>query len=124
MCLAVALYFEARSETIKGQRAVAEVILNRRDSDAFPDTVCGVIKQDKGPKEHDCQFSFYCDGVPEVMHEKKAWRQAQTVANNMLAQPTNITGGAVYYHTTGVSPRWSRRLTVTARVGDHVFMSE
>ena len=68
-CLAEAVYFEARGEGAYGQRAVAEVILNRRADPAFPDSVCGVVHQGfnpSSPKLHKCQFSYYCDGLPEA----------------------------------------------------------
>ena len=66
MCLAMAIYYETRSEqNPDAGLAVAEVILNRVEDRRWPNDVCAVIKQDKGPKDHDCQFSFYCDGKPE-----------------------------------------------------------
>ena len=58
LCLAMAVYYEARSESRDAQMAVAEVILNRVNSPKFPNTICEVVKQDKGPKAYDCQFSF------------------------------------------------------------------
>src|SRR6056297_641376 len=69
-CLAEALYFEARGETIKGQFAVAEVIMNRVESARFPGSICGVINQGTGRK-YACQFTYTCDGIPERIHESR-----------------------------------------------------
>ncbi|CUH97967.1 cell wall hydrolase [Leisingera aquaemixtae] len=120
-CLAEALYFEARGETVKGQFAVAEVILNRVKSAQFPNTLCGVIKQGTGRK-YQCQFTYTCDGYKEVINEKKAYQRVSKVARAALdGLKTELTDGATYYHTTAVRPRWSRVFTNTARIGVHVF---
>ncbi|MEX0304891.1 MAG: cell wall hydrolase [Leisingera sp.] len=120
-CLAEALYFEARGETVKGQFAVAEVILNRVRSAQFPNTLCGVIKQGTGRK-YQCQFTYTCDGHKEVVHEKKAYQRVAKVARAALdGLKTELTEGATYYHTTAVKPRWSRTFTNTARIGVHLF---
>ncbi|SHH82299.1 cell wall hydrolase [Marivita hallyeonensis] len=121
-CLAEALYFEARGETVKGQFAVAEVIMNRVKSARFPDTVCGVINQGTGRK-YACQFTYTCDGLPERIHEPRAWERVGKVARAILdgIAPMNLTDGATHYHTTAVRPRWSRTYTRTAHYGVHLF---
>lgn len=121
-CLAEALYFEARGETIKGQFAVAEVIMNRVKSARFPNSVCGVINQGTG-KKYQCQFTYTCDGIPERIHEPQAWERVGKVARAILdgRVPMNLTNGATHYHTTAVRPRWSRTYTKTASIGVHVF---
>ncbi|QGH74881.1 spore cortex-lytic enzyme precursor [Bacteriophage DSS3_MAL1] len=124
MCLAMAIYFEARSEPLPGQYAVAEVIVNRAADSRFPDTVCGVVKEDRGPKPHDCQFSFYCDGKPETIAEPLAFDTAKLIAADVLEGGTDYAGGALFYHTTGVSPRWSRNMNVVAEHGDHLFFTD
>lgn len=123
-CLTEALYFEARGETIHGQFAVAEVIMNRRDSARFPNSICGVVSQGaksaKAPRA--CQFSYKCDGAPEVFDEKKAYRRAGKVATIMLdGFARKLTKGATYYHTNYVNPRWSRKFSRTAQIGVHYF---
>lgn len=123
-CLTEALYFEARGETIPGQFAVAEVILNRRDSDRFPNTVCGVISQGaksaKSPRA--CQFSYKCDGLPEVFKEKKAYQRVGKIAAIALnGFARKLTKGATYYHTNYVKPRWSKKFDRTAQIGVHYF---
>lgn len=120
-CLAEALYFEARGETVKGQFAVAEVILNRVKSAQFPNSLCSVINQGTGRK-YQCQFSYTCDGHKEVIHERKAYRRVAKVARAALdGLKTDLTAGATYYHTTAVRPRWSRSFTKTTRIGVHLF---
>ncbi len=120
-CLSEALYFEARGETVKGQFAVAEVIMNRVKSARFPDNVCGVINQGTG-KRYQCQFTYTCDGNPETIHEPRAFDRVGKIARLVLdgAAP-KITNGATHYHTTAVRPRWSRTYTRTARFGVHLF---
>ncbi len=120
-CLSEALYFEARGETVKGQFAVAEVIMNRVESGRFPNSVCGVINQGTG-KRYQCQFTYTCDGHKEVVSEPRAWDRVAKVARATLdgkVQP--LTSGATHYHTTAVNPRWSRVYTRTAKIGVHIF---
>jgi spore germination cell wall hydrolase CwlJ-like protein len=120
-CLSEALYFEARGESVKGQFAVAEVILNRVDSSRYPDSVCGVIKQGTGRK-YQCQFTYTCDGHPEVIREQKAFRQVAKVADALLdGVPRKLTGGATHYHTRAVNPRWAKVFPRTAAIDTHLF---
>ncbi len=119
-CLALNVYHEARSEPLKGQVAVAAVILNRVESGQFPDSVCGVVKQ--GTRSKGCQFSWWCDGRKDTPTEKEAWDQARRIAIRTLTGLTDDpTDGALYYHTTKVRPSWSRKFERTARIGEHLF---
>jgi len=120
-CLAEAIYFEARGERMQGQVAVAEVILNRVDSRAWPDSVCGVVKQGTG-RRYQCQFTYTCDGRADRVREPRAWDRAAKIARLMLdGAPRGLTGGATHYHTTAVSPRWARAYPRTATIGVHHF---
>ncbi|WP_241524062.1 cell wall hydrolase [Oceaniglobus indicus] len=120
-CLSEALYFEARGESVRGLFAVAEVILNRVDTSAFPGSVCRVIKQGTG-KRYQCQFTFTCDGISDVVREPAAWRRVGKVARLMLdGAPRVLTDGATHYHTKAVRPRWSRVFALTATIGVHRF---
>lgn len=120
-CLTEALYFEARGESLEGQIAVAEVILNRVDSDAFPNSVCAVVRQGES-RRNACQFSYACDGKKEVFTEARARARAGKIARLMLdGAPRLLTQGATHYHATSVRPRWSKRLERTAKVGAHIF---
>ena len=120
-CLAEALYFEARGESVKGQFAVAEVILNRVASSRFPDTVCGVVTQGTG-KRYQCQFTYTCDGLKETIAEKRAWARVGKVARLMMdGAPRDLTVGATHYHTNAVQPRWASKFPKTATIGVHYF---
>lgn len=120
-CLTEALYFEARGETVKGQFAVAEVIMNRVEHPRYPDTVCGVINQGTGRK-YACQFTFTCDGRPEVINEPGSFARLGKVARAMLdGSERPLTGGATHYHTSAVAPGWAKSLIRTAKIGVHRF---
>jgi hypothetical protein len=120
-CLSEALYFEARGEEVEGIFAVAEVILNRVDSPAYPDTVCDVVYQGTG-QQFACQFTYSCDGKKETITDKVAYARVAKVARLMLeGAPRSLTGGATHYHTRSVHPRWSRVYPETVRIGYHVF---
>ncbi|WP_435170430.1 cell wall hydrolase [Falsirhodobacter sp. 1013] len=122
-CLAEALYFEARGEPLKGQFAVAEVILNRVDTAGYPSSVCDVVKQGADGKA--CQFSFICDGLPETVTEQAAFEQAGKIAAVMLAgAPRALTRGATHFHTSAVRPSWAAHLPKTVQIGDHLFYRE
>lgn len=120
-CLTEALYFEARGESIKGQFAVAEVILNRVASARYPDTVCDVVHQGTG-RRYQCQFTYTCDGQAEVVTEPGTYARLGKIANAMLQGASRrLTGGATHYHTTAVHPDWANRLPRTATIGVHHF---
>ncbi|GLQ34573.1 hypothetical protein GCM10007939_08560 [Amylibacter marinus] len=120
-CLTEALYFEARGESLSGIFAVAEVIVNRRNSKKFPNTVCKVISQG-AHRRNACQFSYKCDGHKEIYHEKKAKELVAKIAQIVLEQRApKLTSGATFYHAKSVSPRWSRAFDRTATIGHHHF---
>nr|WP_243405107.1 cell wall hydrolase [Pelagivirga sediminicola] len=123
-CLSEALYFEARGETVKGQFAVAEVILNRVDSPRYPNTVCGVIRQGTGQK-YACQFTYTCDGRAEVIAEPRAFERVGKIADIMVSGASRpLTDGATHYHTKSVSPGWARSFPRTATIGTHYFYKQ
>ena len=120
-CLANAIYFEARGETVKGQYAVAEVILNRVASKSYPDSVCEVVSQGSSMRNA-CQFSFMCDGKAEYIGEPLAFSQSAKIAKIMLnGAPRELTKGALFYHAKSVSPRWIKKMHRTATIGYHHF---
>ncbi|MFN4130901.1 MAG: cell wall hydrolase [Paracoccaceae bacterium] len=118
-CLQSALYFEARGESLKGQFAVAEVILNRVESRDYPNSVCGVVQQGNSTG---CQFSYVCDGNSDVMRDRQAADKAGRIARIMLnGAPRGLTAGATHFHTRAVNPRWAHRFPRTASIGAHLF---
>lgn len=123
-CLAEALYFEARGETVAGQFAVAEVILNRVDSARYPNSICGVINQGTG-RRFACQFTYNCDGRAETVTEARAYQRVGKVARLMMdGAPRTLTNGATHYHTTAVNPRWANSFPRVATIGVHHFYVE
>jgi spore germination cell wall hydrolase CwlJ-like protein len=121
-CLANAIYFEARNEPVRGQIAVAQVVLNRVFSPYYPDTVCGVVYQN-AHRRLACQFTFACDGIPDVVREKGAWIRAQRIAKQALDSQNWLpeVGKATHYHATYVRPRWVREMRKIVRHGQHIF---
>lgn len=120
-CMAEAIYYEARSETRSGQKAVGEVILNRIRNKHFPDTVCGVVYEGS-ERTTGCQFTFTCDGSMDIAPKGKAWERSQDMADYLLSGGhTPMTHLATHYHTTEISPKWSGTMRMTRRVGSHVF---
>jgi spore germination cell wall hydrolase CwlJ-like protein len=120
-CLREAIYHEARGETLAGQFAVAEVILNRVDAANFPGSVCGVVNQGVG-NGRGCQFSYACNGRSRAMHERRAREIASRIAQVMLSgAPRQLTDGATHFHARHVRPNWARVYEQTARIGAHTF---
>jgi hypothetical protein len=118
-CLTYAIYYEAGNQSADGQRAVAQVVLNRVRNPDFPRTVCGVVFQ--GARAKGCQFTFACDGSMARRPAAGAWKQAETVAEDALAGTVMPkVGEATYYHADYVYPNWSS-LSKTAKIGAHIF---
>lgn len=120
-CLTAAVYYEARSEDETGQRAVAQVVLNRVRHYNYPSTICGVVFEGSS-RRTGCQFSFTCDGSLRARREPIAWASSRRVAAEALAgfvEPS--VGLATHYHTLAIRPYWSRSLTPVADVGTHRF---
>ena len=121
-CLAQAIYYEARSESEDGQRAVAQVVLNRVRHPAWPNSVCGVVYQGAMRPGGGCQFTFTCDGSLAVRPYGPAWTEAQRIAVEALGGRTyEPVGLATHYHTNAVFPAWAPRLTKTNVIGAHIF---
>lgn len=121
-CLADAIYFEARGEPAGGQAAVAQVVLNRVDSSAYPKSICGVVYQGKN-RRNGCQFSFACDGKAEARNETKAWERAQRLARDMVQGRKQVASlsRVTHFHTTAVRPRWAKAMRKVSTIGNHVF---
>ncbi len=120
-CLTSAIYYEAGQEPTDGQRAVAQVILNRVRHPAFPSSVCGVVYQGS-TRQTGCQFTFTCDGSMARGPMTASWDRARKVAAAALAGSVypNV-GNATHYHADYVVPYWASRLAKTAVVGAHLF---
>jgi spore germination cell wall hydrolase CwlJ-like protein len=121
-CLTAAIYYEARSEPEDGQRAVAQVVLNRVRHPAFPSTVCGVVFQGH-ERSTGCQFSFTCDGsMTRGRRDSASWMRARRFAKEALdGYVFAPVGNATHYHTTAIRPYWAAYLRQSATVGSHIF---
>ncbi len=120
-CLSKAIYYEARSETEDGQRAVAQVVLNRVRHPTYPNSICGVVYQGSQLRTG-CQFTFTCDGSLRYGAFGPSWERARRIAAEALAgQVYAPVGTATHYHTTAILPYWASSLTRLAVVGAHVF---
>ena len=120
-CLTAAIYYEAASESDDGERAVAQVVLNRVRHPAFPATVCGVVYQGSD-RATGCQFSFACDGAMARVPSRSGWSRALRIAAAALGgQVFAPVGLATHYHTFAVTPSWNRTLVMTDAIGAHFF---
>ena len=121
-CLAQAVYYEARSESEDGQRAVAQVVLNRVRHPSWPNSVCGVVYQGPMRAGGGCQFTFTCDGSLAHRPAGIGWARARAIAADALAGHVFAgVGLSTHYHTHAVFPSWAPRLTKTAMIGAHNF---
>ena len=122
-CLTQAIYYEAASEPDAGQRAVAQVIMNRVAHPAFPNSVCGVVYQGS-ERGTGCQFTFTCDGALSRVPARLFWQRAQDVARAALAGYVYAPVGlATHYHTIAVHPRWDQTMTLVQTIGAHQFFN-
>ncbi|HEV2746834.1 MAG TPA: cell wall hydrolase [Allosphingosinicella sp.] len=121
-CLTQAVYYEAASESEAGQRAVAQVVLNRVRHPAYPNSVCGVVYQGPMRAGGGCQFTFTCDGALARRPSAVGWSRARRIAAEALAGKVFApVGHATHYHTFAVLPHWASSLAKTAVIGAHIF---
>ncbi len=121
-CLANAIYFEARGESLRGQAAVAQVVLNRVRNPAYPSTICGVVYQNQDWKNR-CQFSFACDGIKDRITNQVNYRVAEQVAMAVTAGKIFLpeVASSTHYYATYVSPRWAKTMQQMKKIGLHIF---
>ncbi|PLK72210.1 cell wall hydrolase [Rhizobium sp. TH135] len=121
-CLAEGIYFEARGESVKGQAAVAQVILNRVRNPHYPDTICGVVYQNEDWRNR-CQFSFACDRIPDIVASPRHWKIAKEIAMAVTAGKIwfKDVGSATHYHATYVRPAWGPTMKRVEKIGKHIF---
>lgn len=120
-CLTQAVYYEAAREGVRGQEAVAQVVLNRLRHPAYPKSVCGVVYQGSA-RETGCQFTFTCDGALGRAPLPGLWAQAEGVARRALAGfVLKDVGSATHYHADYVAPYWAPTLVKLRQVGAHIF---
>lgn len=113
VCLALAIYFEARGEPYDGQLAVADVVMERVEDNRYPDSICGVIFEPEA-------FSFTIGGTP-LPKDRKVYSGALKMAQRVLSNGETLGLKATHYHTPKVNPQWKEAFEVVGRVGNHVF---
>jgi len=124
-CLALNIYFEARSEPVEGKLAVGHVVMNRVASDRFPATVCDVVRQGGEVRRHRCQFSWWCDGQSDRPRNRAEWRRSMQLALEIYwGMSKDPTDGALWYHADYVDPNWRTSLVEGPKIGRHIFYSE
>ena len=137
MCLAMNAYWEARNQTQTGMIGVSQVVMNRVESDHFPNDICSVVKQGPHrpswndpekmiPVKHRCQFSWYCDGKKDDIPAKdeEAWEEAVLVAFGVYTNRVdNLVGDSLWYHANYVRPAWAKQKKRMVRIDDHIFYS-
>ena len=135
MCLALNMYWEAKNQSMIGQVAVGQVVMNRVEDSRFPNTVCEVVYQGEHrpswkdptkdhPVRHRCQFSWYCDGrSDEPNKNSKQWFNAMEYARIVYSGRLvfDLTEGSTHYHATYVRPSWAKTKTRTTRIESHIF---
>lgn len=125
ICLAAAMYHEARGESIMGELAVGQVVMTRVKDPRWPNDVCSVVKQ--GGEHHGrCHFSFYCDGLSDVPREEEAWKRSKLLASFILDNPIyyDPTDGSNHYHNKTVKPYWTASFKQEAIIGHHIFYKD
>lgn len=121
-CLAEAVYFESRGEAVRGQMAVAQVVMNRVFSGKYPDTVCGAVYQNKH-RHLACQFTFACDNNADVIREPEMWERARKISKAMLDGQIWLpeVGKSTHYHAYWVRPSWVAEMKKMYKTGVHTF---
>jgi len=128
-CLASNIYWEARNQSTYGKLAVAQVTLNRVESQNYPNTICGVVTQTRYYPSgnidlHSCQFSWYCDGKKDEPIETWgfSYDESYKLAVMFLQErPTDVTEGSTHYHNTKVNPFWTASLEQVVQIEEHIF---
>lgn len=131
LCIAMAVYWEARGEPVAGQIAVAQVVMNRVNDSRYPSDACSVVYdaqyypwRSDVPIRNQCQFSFFCDGKPDQPTDGQAWYLSQVIAQIAWEGGTlEAVNAATHYHEITVHPAWANDGKVVATINNHVFYS-
>ena len=129
VCISLNIYHEARSQSVIGQLAVGQTVLNRVRDRRFPSSVCEVVIQGpsyrtglKMPVRHKCQFSWWCDGKSDQIKDKHAWSIATALGKELLeGHYMDLFNGITHYHALSVVPAWAAQKTFIVRIDDHLF---
>lgn len=124
-CLALNIYFEARSESEAGKRAVGHVVMNRVVDPRFPGWVCEVVRQGGEWPRNRCQFSWWCDGLSDKPRDQASWNRSWDAAYQVYwGYSEDPTDGALWYHAVYVKPAWRKLMGTGKKIGRHIFYSK
>ena len=124
-CLALNIYFEARSEPEAAKLAVGHVVMNRVNSGRFPSTVCDVVQQGGELPRYRCQFSWWCDGRSDKPRNKREWQKSADHASSVYwGRTEDPTEGALWYHADYIKPAWRKHFQRGPKIGRHIFYSQ
>jgi len=124
-CLALNIYFEARSEPTEGKLAVGHVVMNRVASERFPATACEVVREGGELRRNRCQFSWWCDGQSDTPRNRHEWERSNTLALEIYwGRSQDPTDGALWYHADYVKPHWRTSFVEGPKIGRHIFYWE
>ena len=133
ICLALNTYHEAKNQSLVGQIATAQVVMNRVEDKRFPNTICEVVKQGptrpswEDPKKeypirHRCQFSWYCDGKSDMVRDFTSYEEIIELAIDvMVSRYEDNTNGSLFYHADYVEPAWAQHMAMTTKIDSHIF---
>lgn len=127
-CLALNIYHESRGSNLADKAAVADVVINRKKDERYPNTICEVVQQARldsngNPRRNQCQFSWFCDGRSDTPRDQDRWEEAKLIAHQVLIDEKyrGISEGATHYHATYVNPKWASSFQQVGRIGEHIF---
>jgi len=126
-CLVKNIYFEARNQSVKGKQAIAAVTLTRARNKKFPNTICGVVTQQR---KGVCQFSWRCDGKSDnpnlkSKEELAAWQRAESIAEDaLLGKLDKMLDGVTHFHASYVHPSWAKHMQFIGKIDDHLFYKD
>lgn len=130
-CLAEAVYFESRNQPFEGQLAVAITVLNRVESEHHPNSICKVVNYKKRVRRGNrlklvCAFSYECDGLPEIIRDKKSWETSLLVASLILDNHAYFTRilkleKVLFFHADYIVPWWAKYYIKVTTIGNHIF---
>lgn len=127
-CMALNIYFESALEPREGKIAIGQVVLNRVNSNNYPNTICKVVKQgihfkNGEPVKNKCQFSWYCDGINDEPWKGRRWFESYDIAHKLLSGYPfyDFAKGSLFYHAHYVDPWWNKHFTKVGQIGQHIF---
>mgnify|MGYP003149343628 CR=1 FL=1 len=122
LCMSLNIYFEARGSNLADKAAVADVVLNRKNDTRYPETICEVVHDGYKKGRRDCQFSWFCDGLPDTPKNEEAFAEAMDIGVMVMGGHfASMFDGITHYHADYVSPLWRQHKTFIVKINSHIF---